>query len=78
MGTHVLLRKAANVTLPEPLPRESKDLGINVSQACEKGREAAVSGARSAAWPHENRAAIKAMNEYVKKRGILLGEFRQF
>jgi antitoxin CcdA len=72
------VRRAANVTLPVPLIEDAKALGINISQACEKGLAAAVSEARAAAWLKENRPAIDAWNEYIEERGIPLTEFRQF
>ena len=40
-------RRAANVTLPEPLLREARDMGINLSQACERGLVAAVTEQRN-------------------------------
>ena len=73
-----LVRRAANVTLPEPLIQEAKALGINISQACEKGLAAAVSEAQAAAWLKENRPAIDAWNDYIEEHGIPLAEFRQF
>jgi len=72
------VRRAANVTLPEPLIQEAKALGINLSQACEKGLAASVSEARAAAWLRENRAALDAWNDDVEANGIPLSEFRQF
>jgi len=72
------VRRAANVTLPEPLIQEAKALGINISQACEKGLAASVSEARATAWLRENRPALDAWNDYVEKHGIPLSEFRQF
>jgi antitoxin CcdA len=66
------------VTLPETLIQEAKRLGINLSQACEKGLAAAVSEAQAAAWLRENRVALDAWNDYVETRGIPLAEFRQF
>ena len=71
-------RRAANVTLPESLIQEAKTLGINISQACEKGLAASVGEARAAAWLKENRPALDAWNDYVEKHGIPLSEFRQF
>jgi antitoxin CcdA len=71
-------RRPANVTLPESLIQEAKALGINISQACEKGLAAAVAEAQGAAWLSENRPAIEAWNEYVEEHGIPLSEFRQF
>ena len=72
------MRKATNVTLPEPLPREARHLDVNVSQACEKGLKAAVSEARAASWLQENHAALDAWNAYVEQHGLPLSEFRQF
>ena len=72
------LRRATNVTLPEPLLSEAKELGINVSQACERGLELMVSRARSAAWLDRNRDALDVWNEYVERKGLPLTEFRQF
>ena len=65
-------RKATNVTLPEPLLREAKALGVSLSQACERG----VAEAR--AWLADNRGAIDAWNDYVEHNGVPLSEFRQF
>jgi antitoxin CcdA len=72
------VRRAANVTLPEPLLRDAKAPGINLSQACEKGLATAVAEARAAVWLKENRPAIEAWNQYVEEHGIPLAEFRQF
>lgn len=71
-------RKPTNVTLPEPLLREARDLGINVSQACEHGLSAAVAESKAQKWLRENREAMDAWNEYVERNGIPLSEFRQF
>ncbi|HUB13613.1 MAG TPA: type II toxin-antitoxin system CcdA family antitoxin [Acetobacteraceae bacterium] len=72
------VRRAANVTLPEPLLREAKALGVSLSQACERGLTESVAEARAQAWLAENRAAIDAWNEYVEQNCVPLGEFRQF
>lgn len=72
------VRRAANVTLPSRLVEDAKALGINISQACEKGLAAAVAEARATAWLKDNRPALEAWNEYVEEHGILLAEFRQF
>ena len=70
--------RPTNVTLPEALLREARDLGINLPQACEKGLAAEVSERRAKEWLRDNEAAIEAMNEYVEQNGIPLEEFRQF
>ena len=71
-------RRATNVTLPEALLREAREMGINLSQACERGLAAAVSEARRRRWVEENQAAIEAWNHYVAEHGLPLAEHRQF
>ncbi len=72
------LRRATNVTLPETLLREARDLGINLSQACERGLVAAVTEARRQRWLEENHQAMEAWNDYVAEHGIPLAAYRQF
>jgi antitoxin CcdA len=71
-------RKPTNVTLPEPLLQEARDLGVSLSQACERGLREVVEETRTAKWLQENQDAIEAWNEYVEKNGLPLAEFRQF
>jgi antitoxin CcdA len=71
-------RRPTNVTLSEPLLTEARALGINLSQACERGLAAAVAEARAQRWLAENRPAMDAWNDYVERHGLPLAEFRQF
>jgi antitoxin CcdA len=71
-------RRATNVTLPESLLREARDLDINVSQACERGLAMEVSETKAQRWLRENRAAMDAWNEHVEQHGLPLAAFRQF
>lgn len=71
-------KKATNVSLSAELVEEAKRLGINVSEACQGGLAAEVKKAREAAWQVENRAAIEASNEYVRKHGLPLAKYRLF
>jgi antitoxin CcdA len=71
-------RKATNVTLPEPLLKEARELGISLSQACERGVAASVVEARARQWLRDNRDALDAWNEYLEQHGLPLAEFRQF
>lgn len=71
-------RRATNVTLPEALLREARELGINLSQACERGLVSAVAEVKAERWLRENRAAMEAWNDYVERHGLPLSEFRQF
>ena len=71
-------KKPTNVSLSAELVEEAKRLRINVSEACQSGLAAQVKEARETAWKDENRAAIEASNEYVRKHGLPLAKYRQF
>jgi antitoxin CcdA len=71
-------RKATNVSLPENLVAQAKQLNVNVSQACERGLAQAVAKTRAERWMEENREAIESSNAYVEKYGLPLAKYRQF
>lgn len=71
-------RRATNVTLPTPLLQEARDLGINVSLACEHGLAAEVARARRERWHAENHQAMDAWNAHVAAHGLPLAAYRQF
>jgi antitoxin CcdA len=71
-------RRATNVTLPEALLQNARDMGINLSQACERGVAAAVADARRQRWLEENRTAMDAWNGHVAQHGVPLAAYRQF
>lgn len=71
-------RRATNVTLSAALLKDARALGINLSQACERGLEAAVVDARRQRWLEENQDAMTAWNEHVAEHGLPLAAFRQF
>jgi antitoxin CcdA len=57
---------------------DAKELGINISAACEKGLVVAISKARGEKWLRENRAAIASSNAWVEKHGLPLAKYRMF
>jgi len=71
-------RRATNVTLPEDLLRQARQLEINVSQACERGLVAAVAERHRERWIAENRGAMEAWNAHVAEHGLPLAGYRQF
>jgi antitoxin CcdA len=71
-------KRATNVTLDVSLVDQAREMGINVSRACEQGLEEQVRKARSAAWLEENRAAIEGWNRYVEEKGLPLARHRRF
>ncbi len=71
-------RRATNVTLPEALLRDAREMGINLSQACERGLAAAVADVRRQRWIEANQGAMDAWNDHVAAHGLPLAAFRQF
>ena len=71
-------RRATNITLPVELFTEARELGLNVSQACERGLKAEIAKSRAARWREENREALTSSNDFVERNGLPLSDFRQF
>jgi antitoxin CcdA len=71
-------KRAINTTMSADTIADAKALGINVSQACERGLVEEIRETRNARWRAENREAIEAWNEWVEANGLPLGEYRQF
>ena len=71
-------RRPTNVTLPDALLREARELGVNLSQACERGLAAEVAAIRRQRWLEEHRGAMDAWNEHVAQHGLPLAAYRQF
>jgi antitoxin CcdA len=71
-------RKATNLTLDAQAVADAKELGINISAACEEGLVVAISKARGEKWLRENRAALESSNAYVEKHGLPLAKYRMF
>ena len=71
-------RKAANVSLDAQAIADAKELGINISKACEQGLVAEISKARADRWRRENAEAIASSNEWVEKNGLPLAKYRVF
>ena len=71
-------RRPTNVSLRADLIQQAKDLGINVSQACETGLAAVVKNVREARWLADNLPALDAWNEWIREHGIPYAEYRHF
>jgi antitoxin CcdA len=71
-------RRATNVSLDTNLIAAAKELGINVSRACEAGLAREVKAERERRWQDENRAAIDGYNAWIEEHGIPLAEHRMF
>ena len=71
-------RRRTNVSLDGDFVAEAKALGINISQACERGLVETVREAREKHWLEENREAIEGWNRYVAEHGLPLEDLRLF
>ena len=71
-------RRSTNVSLPSDVVAEARELGINLSQACERGLVQTVAEARAAKWKEENREAIESSNAWVEANGLPLAKHRLF
>ena len=71
-------RRPTNVSLASNLLDDARELGINVSRACEQGLVEQIAKCRSAKWLEENREAIESSNRYVEEHGLPLAKYRMF
>ena len=71
-------KRATNVSLRSDLIDEAKQLGINISEACEQGLAEEVAKSRREAWLEENLPALEAWNQWIRENGIPYAEYRQF
>ncbi|MEG3151778.1 type II toxin-antitoxin system CcdA family antitoxin [Sphingomonas sp. ZT3P38] len=72
------LRRPTNISLDSAMIEEARELGINISRACEEGLARQISKERGRRWKEENREAIEASNAYVAEHGLPLEKYRLF
>jgi antitoxin CcdA len=77
-GAEPARKRPTNVSLSPHLLDEAKALGVNVSQACERGLEEQVRETRARAWLEANKAALISSNLYVEEHGLPLLRHRRF
>lgn len=71
-------RSATNVSLDRKHVAEARALGINISQACERGLVETIRETRAARWLEENREALDGYNRYIEEHGLPLEKHRLF
>lgn len=71
-------RRATNVSLNRDYLAEARELGINISQACERGLVETIAEARAARWLEENREALESSNAWIEANGLPLAKKRLF
>ena len=54
----------------------AKELGINLSQACEAGLAAEVHRERVRRWQEENRPAMEEWNRWLETNGMPFADLR--
>ncbi|CAM8630400.1 MULTISPECIES: type II toxin-antitoxin system CcdA family antitoxin [Sphingobium] len=74
----IATRKATNLSLDVDLVADAKELGINLSRACEDALRREIGLERGRRWKKDNAAGIAASNAYVEKHGLPLEKYRQF
>lgn len=73
-----VVRRATNISLDGELVDLARELGVNISRACEAGLAKTVSAERNRRWQEENREATEAYNDYIEKHGLPLERYRLF
>jgi antitoxin CcdA len=71
-------KRATNVSLDADLLSEAKELGVNISRACDRGLALQIAEERGKRWLEENKAAIESSNDYVERHGVPLARHRRF
>ena len=71
-------KRPTNVSLSETLVKEARELGINISQACEEGLAATVKAEKGRWWQEENAEAIREYNKWIAVHGNPLAKYRMF
>lgn len=76
--TTTTIKKATNLTLSADVLAEAKQLGINVSQACDAFLRDLVRQENERRWAQQNAAFIEAYNQTVEAEGLPLEQWRSF
>lgn len=71
-------KKAANLSINSDLLEKTRALKINLSAEFELALENKLVQMEAKKWAEENKAAIKAYNEFVDEHGCFGDEHREF
>lgn len=74
----IIKRRPTNLSLPEELVAQARELGVNMSRACEAGLDKAVREEGRRRWEEDNRAAIEGWNRWTAEHGLPLAKYRTF
>lgn len=73
-----LTRSGVELSLRADLVDDASRLGIDLSEACERGLIDAVAKAKGDRWYEENKDVVDHWNQYVQEHGLPLASYRQF
>ena len=71
-------KKATNLSINSDLLAKTRALKINLSATLERALENQLAEAAAKKWAAENKAAIRAYNDFVEENGCFGDEFREF
>jgi antitoxin CcdA len=71
-------KTATNLSLRADLVQRAKILRINLSRVVESALESEIRTREQAVWLNENRDAIRAYNEQVRREGVFGDRIRRF
>lgn len=74
----IATRKATNLSLDVDLVADAKELGINLSRACEEALRSEIAAERGRRWKEDNAEAIAAWNVWAENNELPLEKYRQF
>ncbi|HHI77151.1 MAG TPA: acetoacetyl-CoA synthase [Gammaproteobacteria bacterium] len=71
-------KKATNLSINSDLLKKSRAMKLNLSATLEQALEQKLAEVEARAWAEENKAAIRAYNDFVDEHGCFGDEFREF
>lgn len=71
-------RKGVNLSLDTGVVAAAREMGINLSQACEAALRDATKRQQEQKWQEENRDWIEAHNRWVQNNELPLEKYRLF
>lgn len=71
-------KKATNLSINSDLLAKTRALNINLSATLEQALKAELAKTAAELWQTENRAAIRAYNDFVDDNGCFSDEYRTF
>lgn len=63
-------KKPVNLTIDSDVPRQARELKVNLSKALEERLVEIVREERARRWQEDNREAIEAHNRLIEKYGL--------